>query len=62
MKAAQVHALLKNRTFVTPDDIKAMAVPVLAHRIIPKGLTADNSNPGEKIINNILEQTAVPLE
>ena len=62
MIAAQVHALLKNRTFVTPDDIKAMAVPVLAHRIIPKGLTADNSNPGEKIINNILEQTAVPLE
>ncbi len=62
MKAAQVHALLKNRTYVTPDDIKTMAIPVLAHRIIPKGLTADNSNPGEKIINNILEQTAVPLE
>ncbi|WP_024831932.1 AAA family ATPase [Ruminiclostridium josui] len=62
MKASQVHALLKNRTYVTPDDIKAMSVPVLAHRIIPKGLSADMSNPGEKIINNILEQTAVPLE
>lgn len=62
MKASQVYALLKNRTYVIPDDIKAMAVPVLAHRIIPKGLSADNSNPGEKIINNILEQTAVPLE
>lgn len=62
MKAVQVHALLKNRTYVTPDDIKTMAIPVLAHRIIPKGLTADNNNPGEKIINNILEQTAVPLE
>lgn len=62
MKAAQVYALLKDRTFVIPDDVKAMAVPVLAHRIIPKGLAVENTNPGEKIVKDILQQTAVPLE
>jgi MoxR-like ATPase len=62
LKAVQVHALLKGRSFVTPDDIKAMAVPVLSHRIILKGLSGENVNAGEKIINDILVHTSVPLE
>lgn len=62
LKAVQVHALLKGRSFVTPDDIKAMAVPVLSHRIILKGLSGENVNAGEKIINDILAHTSVPLE
>ncbi|HEX2927416.1 MAG TPA: MoxR family ATPase [Ruminiclostridium sp.] len=62
MKAVQVYALLKERTFVIPDDVKAMAVPVLAHRIIPRGLAGENTNPGEKIVKDILQQTTVPLE
>jgi len=62
LKAIQVSALLKGRSFVTPDDVKAMAVPVLSHRIIAKGLSGENVNAGEKIINDILAHTAVPLE
>ncbi len=62
LKAVQVYALLKARTFVTPDDVKAMAVPVMAHRIIPKGLTTENVSAGEKIIADVLLHTAVPLE
>lgn len=62
LKAVQVYALLKGRSFVTPDDIKAMAVPVLSHRIILKGLSGENVNAGEKIINDILAHTSVPLE
>jgi MoxR-like ATPase len=57
-----VKAILKGRDFVTPDDVKAMAVPVLSHRIIPKGLSVENVNAGEKIIKDILMHTAVPLE
>lgn len=62
LKAVQVYALLKGRTFVTPDDIKAMAVPVLAHRIIARGLSAENVSAGEKIVSDVLLHTEVPLE
>jgi len=34
MKAAQVYAAIHGRAFVTPDDIKVLMVPVLAHRLI----------------------------
>lgn len=62
LKAIQVKALLDGRDFVTPDDVKAMSVPVLSHRIIPAGLSSQNVNASEKIINDILAHTEVPLE
>ncbi len=62
LKSIQVKALLDGRDFVTPDDVKAMAVPVLSHRIIPSGLSVQSINAGEKIINDILAHTEVPLE
>ncbi len=62
LKAIQVYALIKGRTFVTPDDVKAMAQPVLAHRIIPKGLSAENVSISEKVISDVLSHTEVPLE
>lgn len=62
LKAIQVKALLAGRNFVIPDDVKAMAIPVLAHRIIPKGLTSQSVNSSEKIIIDILEHTEVPRE
>ncbi len=34
LRAAKAHALLDGRAFVTPDDIRAAAVPVLAHRLV----------------------------
>src|SRR5690625_4259040 len=34
LKAIQVYALLQGRTYVTPDDIKALAKPVLGHRLV----------------------------
>lgn len=37
MRASQVKALLRGRDFTTPDDVKAMAIPVLAHRILLRG-------------------------
>jgi MoxR-like ATPase len=62
LKAVQVYALLKARNFVTPDDVKVMAAPVLAHRIIPKSLSVENVSASEKIITDVLTHTAVPLE
>jgi MoxR-like ATPase len=34
MKLARAEAVLHRRDFVTPDDVKAMAIPALAHRLV----------------------------
>jgi len=63
-RAAQAHALLEGRGFVTPDDVKRMALPVLAHRIIlsshHQGLET-SSLRSEEVIQAILDSVAVPL-
>lgn len=61
LKSAQVYAAIKGRDYVIPDDIKMLAVPVLAHRIISYTNIAKNSNKST-IINNILDSTPVPTE
>lgn len=61
LAASRAHAALEMRDFVTPDDVKAMARPVLDHRLIVRpeyeveGLTA-----GE-VVQKILESQAVPV-
>ena len=58
--AARVHAAIAGRDYVTPDDVKAMAYPVLEHRLILRpeyeieGLTAS------EVIGRILEEVSVP--
>jgi len=60
IKAAKGRAFLKGRSFVVPDDVKAMAYDVLRHRIILSyEAEADNITP-ENIIANILEQVNLP--
>ncbi|NHN30574.1 AAA family ATPase [Paenibacillus agricola] len=62
LKAAQVQAILKGRDFVTPDDIKAMAQPVLAHRLIVKGSMRSRAEASEAVLASILRDVAVPTE
>jgi MoxR-like ATPase len=62
LKAAQVQAILKGRDFVTPDDIKAMAMPVLAHRLIVKGSLRSRTEASEMVLASILREAAVPTE
>ncbi|MBE1442038.1 AAA family ATPase [Paenibacillus sp. OAS669] len=62
LKAAQIHALLRGRDFVTPDDLKRMAKPVLAHRIIVKGSHRSRYETAEAIMDSILHEIAVPTE
>jgi len=58
-RASQAMALLNQRTFVTPDDIKTMAPVVLGHRLI----THDSlSETREAVVASILETTPVPVE
>jgi MoxR-like ATPase len=61
-RAARAHALVEGRDYATPDDIKAVAVPVLAHRVIEKRLRSSPEGriPGEQTIQRILQETPVP--
>jgi MoxR-like ATPase len=61
-RAAQAHALVNGRNHVIPDDIKGLAIAVLAHRIVPSGMLpgADRS-AAEDIINQVLSGVRVPV-
>ena len=59
-RAAQAMALMNNRAFATPDDVKAMAPSVLGHRVIlASGQTEFLSS--DEIIHNILNETVIPV-
>ena len=60
-RAAQATALLAGRSFVVPDDVKNMAIPVLAHRVMPRGFAAGSERAAaEAIIQKCLEAVRVP--
>ena len=61
LRASQAHALVEGRDFVTPDDVRAMAEPVLAHRIVVRGMYG-RSGQGEMIVGEALKSTPVPTE
>ena len=54
-RAAQARAVVQGRWFVTPDDVQAVAVPVLSVRLV---CDADQALP---VIEELLDQTAVPI-
>lgn len=60
MRACQAWAAVHGRDYVIPDDVKALAVPVLAHRIIMRGL----GGPGDSaaFVVELMERVAVPTE
>jgi MoxR-like ATPase len=60
-RAAQAAALIDGRDYVVPDDVKSLAVPVLAHRLIAKtaGVGGHNEATSEAV-RDILQKVAVP--
>jgi MoxR-like ATPase len=60
-RAAQAAALVSGRQFVVPDDIKSLAVPVLAHRVIPRGyLHGGQRQAIEALVERLLDEVPVP--
>ncbi len=60
LRLARAEAALGRRDFVTPDDVKAMAVPALAHRLVLRPeLWVSRVNPGH-VVNEILTQVPTP--
>ncbi len=61
VRAAQGFAMTEGRDFVAPEDIKNVAVPVLAHRL-SLSAAAENGKGEEKVIEEILKDTDLPTE
>jgi MoxR-like ATPase len=59
-RAGQALAALSGRDYVLPDDIKDLAVPVLAHRVIVGPAARLRELSAEKIVEEILENLPVP--
>jgi MoxR-like ATPase len=61
-RAVRAAAALAGRTFVLPDDVQALAVPVLAHRLIPSAQVSLRGTPKEDLIAAIVAETPAPVE
>ncbi|QUV84488.1 MoxR family ATPase [Chloracidobacterium aggregatum] len=57
---AKVQAALDGRTFVTPDDVKAVALPVLRHRVVLRSEAQIDGITPDEIITDIIRRLAVP--
>lgn len=58
-RAVRAHALVSGRSTVIPEDVRALAVPVLAHRVLPRsGATTDG---GAEAIEALLDELPLPL-
>ncbi len=60
LRAAQAQAWLDGREFVTPDDIKTIALPLLSHRLILKPEAQLDGTNLEQVIKSLLTRVTVP--
>ncbi len=60
-RASQALALIEGRQYVVPDDVKQLAVRVLAHRVIPKGyLHGDRREAVESLMERLIDDVPAP--
>jgi MoxR-like ATPase len=62
MRAARGAALLEGRDYVTPDDVKKMALPALRHRIRPAPELELEGRDNDAILNGLLEKIDAPRQ
>lgn len=58
---SQGYAAIRGRDYVLPDDIKAVAIAVLAHRVFVKPRMKTGEAPARRIIAKILDEVPVPI-
>ena len=61
MRACQAYAMIQGRDFVTPDDVKHLAIPVLAHRVVVRGVYG-KTDASVDAVKEAMELAAVPTE
>ncbi len=57
IRSAQAYAVLSGRSYVTPQDVQAVAAPCLSHRLVTDGRDGN----GASLVGTILAETPVPL-
>lgn len=62
MRMAQAYAYLQGRGFVTPDDIKDLAYPVLRHRLLLRPQARLAGKNADAVIRELLERVEAPVE
>jgi MoxR-like ATPase len=60
LRAAKASAALTGRDYVLPDDVQELAVPVLAHRLLPTAQAQLGRRTAEQVVTEIVQQTVVP--
>ncbi|GAB3959583.1 AAA family ATPase [Streptomyces sparsus] len=60
LRAAKATAALAGREYALPDDVQALVVPVLAHRVLPTAQAQLNRRTAEQVVTEILQRTPVP--
>jgi MoxR-like ATPase len=58
--AAKANAFLEGRSFVTPQDVKSMAMDVLRHRVVVTYEAEAEEKTSEMLIDQILNTVSVP--
>jgi MoxR-like ATPase len=61
LRASRAYAALDGRSFVIPDDVQALAVPVLAHRLLPTAEAIVGKELPEQVISGIISRLPVPV-
>lgn len=59
---SQALAAIRGRSFVIPDDIQALTVPVLAHRLILSSQSRLHGRELNEVLKNVIAQVPVPVE
>jgi len=62
LRTAKAIATLEGRDYVLPDDLQALAVPVLAHRIIPTADAQLSRRTTDAIVADLVHRLPVPVE
>jgi len=61
LKVARANAAIENRDYITPDDIKRYAIPVLGHRVILQPEYWMSRQVTDDVIRDTLDRTPVPV-
>ncbi len=62
VRTAQAHAVLEGRRYVVPDDVKAVVVAALGHRLTLPRAAAAGPTTGRSVVADLVRQVPVPLD
>ena len=61
-RTAQARAAIHGRLFVVPDDVQALILPALAHRLMPSGQSRLRGKAVTDILKDVVAKVPVPVE